>query len=232
MSIDLTACIGCNGCMIACQSENTVPTVGKEEIIRGRDMHWIRIDQYYEGDPANPLTLFQPVACVQCEQAPCEVVCPVQATVHGHEGLNQMVYNRCVGTRYCSANCPYGVRRFNFLDYIEDNPIWEEMRNPDVTVRVKGVMEKCTYCVQRISRARVDAGNQNRDIADGEIVPACAQACPTQAIVFGDINNPDSQVVAEKKQPQDYSLLKKLNTLPRTTYLARIYNPADDTASS
>ena len=226
MSIDLSTCIGCNDCTIACQSENNVPTVGKEQVLNSRQMHWIRVDRYFEGDMENPDTHFQPVACVHCEKAPCEIVCPVQATVHSDEGLNQMVYNRCIGTRYCSANCPYGARRFNFLDYREEQPnIIKEMMNPDVTVRARGVMEKCTYCVQRISRARIDAKIDNRPIADGEVMPACASACPTQAITFGNINDPQSKVVAAKAQSHNYSLLDELGTDARTTYLARVKNP-------
>lgn len=225
MSIDLTACIGCNACMVACQMENNIPTVGKKEVTRGRDMYWIRVDRYYAEDGDEQQTQFQPVPCMHCEKAPCEIVCPVQATVHDHEGLNNMIYNRCIGTRYCSANCPYGVRRFNFDDYTDDAAILQEYRNPDVTVRVQGVMEKCTYCIQRIKTARVQANIENRDVRDGEVVPACASACPTNAIVFGNINDPDASVTNLKAQPHDYSLLGELNTQPRTTYLARLSNP-------
>jgi Fe-S-cluster-containing dehydrogenase component/anaerobic selenocysteine-containing dehydrogenase len=226
MSIDLTSCIGCNACMIACQMENNIPTVGKREVLNGRDMSWIRIDRHYKEEDGELRTHFQPVACVHCENAPCEYVCPVQATVHDHEGLNLMVYNRCVGTRYCSANCPYGVRRFNYFGYATDAPlVAQEWRNPDVSVRPEGVMEKCTYCVQRIKEARIATSKERRPLIDGEVVVACQGACPTQAISFGDINDSDSVVARDKRQPHDYSLLGELNTKPRTTYLARLYNP-------
>jgi molybdopterin-containing oxidoreductase family iron-sulfur binding subunit len=225
MAIDLNSCIGCQACVVACQAENNIPIVGKDQVLAQRAMHWLRIDRYYSGSPDTPDIAFEPMPCMHCENAPCEVVCPVHATVHDHEGLNLMVYNRCVGTRFCSNNCPYKVRRFNFFGFAQKNERPDASWNPEVSVRERGVMEKCTYCIQRIRRTQIDAAKEDRPIRDGEVVTACQQSCPTQAIVFGDRNDRHSAVVKRKDSPLDYVLLDELNTRPRTSYSALIRNP-------
>ncbi len=227
MSIDLSTCVGCNSCVIACQSENNIPVVGKEAVSRSREMHWIRIDAYFRGAVDNPDGVyFMPIPCMHCENAPCEPVCPVHATVHSAEGINDMVYNRCVGTRYCSNNCPYKVRRFNFLLFQDwDTPSLKLMRNPEVSIRSRGVMEKCTYCIQRVEAAKIDAEKEGRKVRDGEVVSACQAACPTEAIIFGDLNDPESRVAKLHAAPRTYGLLEDLNTRPRTQHMAAVRNP-------
>jgi molybdopterin-containing oxidoreductase family iron-sulfur binding subunit len=225
MTIDLDSCIGCNACTIACQAENNIPVVGKEQVAKGREMHWIRVDAYDSPELDN--TIFQPLPCMHCERAPCELVCPVGATMHDSEGLNVQVYNRCIGTRFCSNNCPYKVRRFNFLQFSDETTeSLKGQRNPNVTVRGRGVMEKCNYCLQRVARARQHSQRTGVPLVDGDVVTACQAVCPTRAIHFGDLADPNSEIVKLRASPRQasrhYALLAELNTQPRTTYLARV----------
>jgi molybdopterin-containing oxidoreductase family iron-sulfur binding subunit len=230
MTIDLNLCTGCNSCMLACQAENNIQVVGKAEVDRGREMHWIRLDRYFissgDSDIDEAKMVVQPLPCQHCENAPCESVCPVAATVHSPDGTNQMVYNRCIGTRYCANNCPYKVRRFNFFNWTKTLPAAVQMQqNPNVTVRSRGVMEKCSYCIQRIREANQQSSLTNKPISDGDVVTACQQACPASAITFGDLNDPTSKVSEAKKSDRRYELLAELSVKPRTSYLGRISNP-------
>jgi molybdopterin-containing oxidoreductase family iron-sulfur binding subunit len=227
MAIDLSACVGCGACVVACQSENNTPVVGPEQVRKGRAMHWMRVDRYYDGEGAATSAVHEPMLCQHCDNAPCETVCPVQATNHGPDGINQMAYNRCVGTRYCANNCPYKVRRFNFLDFTGETP--ESMQlafNPEVSVRPRGVMEKCTFCVQRIRNAEQVAKRDGRGLRDGDVVPACASACPASAIVFGDISDPKSEVSQLSRSNRGFRVLEELGTKPAITYLAALKNPS------
>ena len=238
MAVDLNSCTGCNACVVACSAENNVPVVGKEQVKLAREMHWMRIDRYYTDDMDNPEVVRQPVMCQHCDNAPCENVCPVGATTNSSEGINQMAYNRCIGTRYCNNNCPYKVRRFNFLDYTQSDAIplntydpagmtvdlKRMVLNPDVVIRSKGVIEKCSLCIQRIQEKKLDAKLENRQLADGEIVPACAQTCPADAIVFGDLNNKESKISKFFADERNYHLLEELHTLPSVGYLTKVRN--------
>jgi molybdopterin-containing oxidoreductase family iron-sulfur binding subunit len=228
MVIDLAACTGCSACVVACQVENNIPVVGKDEVSRHREMHWLRIDRYYSGEGGDVDVLHQPILCQHCGNAPCETVCPVLATVHSSEGLNQQIYNRCVGTRYCANNCPYKVRRFNWFDYAHDDTLQDLVLNPDVTVRSRGVMEKCTFCVQRIQEARIEARRAGLPIVDGAIQPACQQSCPTQAIVFGDLNQRQSQAAQLARNRRGFQVLAELNVQPSITYLKGVRNRPEE----